>query len=110
MTKHLVIHLQDVRSLKYESMIKIKIPENLAEKLTSHMKHTYGPHSTNPHSDSSYSYIFFSLPTLSTFQNTHTYRNYRTQDHGAGGSPIGSLTTICTNIPAITVTVLSIAL
>ena len=35
---------------------------------------------------------------------------YRTQDHGAGGRPIGNLTTIHTNIPPITVTVLAIAL
>ena len=32
MTKLLVILLQQLRSLYYESMIKIKIPENLAEK------------------------------------------------------------------------------
>ena len=69
-------------------MIKIKIPENLAEKtplifsafswetqLTSHMWNTYGLHTTNPHSDSSYSNIFFRLPTLSTCQNTHIYRS-----------------------------------
>ena len=33
-----------------------------------------------------------------------------TQDHGAGGRPIGSLTTIHTNIPAITGRVLAMAL
>ena len=32
MPKHLVILLQQLKSLLYESMIKIKIPENLAEK------------------------------------------------------------------------------
>ena len=37
-------------------------------------------------------------------------QKYRTQDHGAGGRPIGSLITIHTNIPAITVTVLAMAL
>ena len=39
-----------------------------------------------------------------------THTEVQTRDHGAGGSPIGSLTTIHTNIPAITVTVLAIAL
>ena len=33
--------------------------------------------------------------------------NYRTQDDGAYGSPIGSTTRIYTNIPAITVTLLA---
>ena len=37
-------------------------------------------------------------------------QNYRTQDHGSGGRPIGSLTTIHTNIPAITITVLDMEL
>ena len=35
---------------------------------------------------------------------------YRTQDHGAGGSPVGSLTTIHTNIPVIPITLLDMAL
>ena len=39
--------------------------------LVSHMCNTHGPHTTNPHSDSSYPNILFRLPTLSTFQNTH---------------------------------------
>ena len=34
-------------------------------------------------------------------------QNYRTQDHGAYGRSIGSPTTIHTNIPAITVTLLA---
>ena len=37
-------------------------------------------------------------------------QKYRTQDHGAGGRPIGSLTTIHTNIPAITITILDMEL
>ena len=78
-------------------------------RLMSHMWNTHGPHTTNPHSDPSYSNIFFRLLTLLTFQNTHIEK-YRTQDHGADGSPKGSLTTIHTNIPAITVTVFVIAL
>ena len=36
-------------------------------------------------------------------------QKYRTQDHSAGGRPIASPTTIHTNIPAITVTVLPMA-
>ena len=35
---------------------------------------------------------------------------YRTQYHGAGGRPIGSLTTVHTNIPAITITKLDMEL
>ena len=59
------------------------IPENWAEKpppsfLPFHqgpgLCHTQGPHTTNPYSDSSYPNIFYRLPTLSTFQNTHIYR------------------------------------
>ena len=38
-------------------------------------QNTHGPHTTNPHSDSSYLNIFFRLPTFSTFQNTHIYRS-----------------------------------
>ena len=77
--------------------------------LMSYMWNTNDPHSTNRHSDSYYSNIFYRLPTLSTFQITHIEKN-RTQDHGAGGSPVGSLTTIHIDIPAITITVLDIAL
>ena len=40
------------------------------------------------------------------FKYSHI-QNYRTQDHGAYGRPIGSPTTIHTNIPAITVTLLA---
>ena len=42
--------------------------------LTSHMENTHGPHTTNPHSDSSYPNIFYRIPALSTFQSTHIYR------------------------------------
>ena len=37
-------------------------------------------------------------------------QKYRTEDYGADGRPIGSLTTTHTNIPTITVTVLAMAL
>ena len=70
-------------------MLEIMIPENLAEKPppppkrkgdpvrdSAHVtqENTHGPHTTNPHSDSSYPNIFYRIPTLSTFQNTHIYR------------------------------------
>ena len=40
----------------------------------------------------------------------HDIEKYRTQDHGAGGSPVGNLTTIHTNIPAIPIPLLDMAL
>ena len=40
-----------------------------------HVMNTHGPHTTNPHSVSSYPNIFFRLPTWSTFQNTRIYRS-----------------------------------
>ena len=43
------------------------------------------------------------------FKYSHILK-YRTQDCGTGGRPIGSLTTIHTNIPAIIITVLAMAL
>ena len=43
--------------------------------LMSHMWNTHGLHTTNLHSDSFYPNIFFRLPTLSTFPNTHIYRS-----------------------------------
>ena len=60
-----------------------------------------------PYSDSSYPNIFYRLPTFSTFQNTHIYRTTGLRISGAYGRPIGSPTTIHTNIPAITVTLLA---
>ena len=39
-----------------------------------------------------------------------TYRKYRTKYHGTGGRPIGSLTTIYNNIPAIPITLVDMAL
>ena len=66
-----------------------------------------GPHTTNPYSDSSYPNFFYRLPTLVNFSKYSYIENYRTQDHGAYGRPIGSPTTIPTNIPAITVTLLA---
>ena len=53
------------------------------------------------------------LVYVTTFVNFSKYshiQNYRTQDHGAYGRSIGSPTTIHTNIPAITVTLLAIEL
>ena len=39
-----------------------------------------------------------------------TYTEVQTQDHGAGGRPVDSPTTIHSNIPSITVTVLDMEL
>ena len=39
-----------------------------------------------------------------------TYREVQNTDHGAGGSSVGSLTTIHTNIPAIPIILLDMAL
>ena len=78
--------------------------------LMSYMWNSHGLHTTNLHSDSSYLNIFFKLPTLSTFSKYSHIQKYRTQDCGAGGRPIGSLTTIQTNIPTITITVLAMEL
>ena len=121
-TKLLVIHLQHLRSLLYECMLKLNIPKNWAERppplfclfvrdqTILHMWNTHGPHNSNMHSDCSYPNIFFRLPTLSTFSKYSHIEKYRTQDHGAGGSPIGSLMTIHTNIPAIPITLLDMTL
>ena len=50
------------------------------------------------------------VPNFVNFSKYSHIQKYRIQDHGAGGRPIGSLTTIHTNIPAIIVTVLTMAL
>ena len=42
------------------------------------------------------------VTNLVNFLKYSHIEKYRTQDHGAGGRPVGSLTTIHTNIPAIT--------
>ena len=65
-------------------MLKIMIPENWAEKPppclfimdwagVTQVEYSWSPY-YNPYSDSSYPNIFYRLPTLSTFQNTHIYR------------------------------------
>ena len=50
------------------------------------------------------------VTNLVNFSKYSHIQKYRTQDHGAGGRPVGSLTTIHTNIPAITITVLDMEL
>ena len=50
---------------------------------------------------------------VTNFVNFSKYshiQKYRTLGHGAGGRPVGSLTTIHTNIPTITITVLDMEL
>ena len=53
------------------------------------------------------------LLQVTNFFNFSKYSHiekYRTWYHGAGGRPVGSLTTIHTNIPAITITILDMEL
>ena len=53
------------------------------------------------------------LLQVTNFVNFSKYshvENYKTKDHGAGGRLIGSLTTIHTNIPTITITLLAMRL
>ena len=103
-------------------MLKIIIPENWAEKphplvLPFHERpgsgHTCGIPMI-PYYKSTFrlllSNILFKATNFVNFSKYSHIEKYRTQDHGAGGRPIGSLTTIHTNILAITVTVLAIAL
>ena len=73
------------------------------------MLNTHGLHNINPHSDFSYPNISLGYQLYQLFKYSHIEK-YRTQDHGAGGSPIGNLTTIHTNIPAIPITLLDMAL
>ena len=73
------------------------------------MWNTHGPHTTNLHSDSSYPNILFRLPTLCEYFEK-LIDKYRTQDHGAGGRPVGSLTIVYTNIPVIPITLLDMEL
>ena len=75
-----------------------------------HMWNTQGPHNTNTHSDSSYPNIFFRVTNFVNFSKYSHIEKYRTQYQGIGGSPIGSLMTIHTNIPAIPITLLDMAL
>ena len=46
------------------------------------------------------------VTNLANFSKYSHIEKYKTQDHGAGGRPVGSLTTIYTNIPAIAITYL----
>ena len=47
---------------------------------------------------------------LGQFSKYSHIEKYRTQDHGAGGRPIGSLTTMHTDIPTVPITLLGMAL
>ena len=122
MAKLLVILLEHLRSILYESMVKIKILENLAEKPPplfclfcerSDSCHTCGIpmvpivqiHTQIP--PIQISSIGYQLCQL--FKYSHIQK-YRTQYHGTGGRPIGSLTTIHNNIPAIPITLVNMAL
>ena len=122
MIKLLIILLEQLRSILYQFMVKIKIPENWAEKPSSlfclfvrdparvvHVEYPWSPYykSTLRFLLSEY------LLQVTNFINFSKYSHiekHNTQDHGASGRPVGSLTTIRTNIPAITVTSLAPAL
>ena len=54
-------------------------------------------------------YLLYVINFVNFSKYSHIQK-YRTQDHGADGRPVGSLTTIHTNIPAITITVLDMEL
>ena len=54
--------------------------------------------------------FFLKVTNFVNFSKYSHREKYRTQDHGAGGRPVGSLTTIHTNIPAITITILDMEL
>ena len=104
-------------------MLKINIPENWAEKPPpslfclfvrdpAHVAHV--EYSWSPYYKSTLRFLLSEyLLYVTNFINFSKYSHiekYRTQDHGAGGSPVGSLTTIHTNIPAISITLLDMAL
>ena len=105
-------------------MLKINIPENWAEKPPSpslfclfvrdpaHVARVEYPWS--PYYKSTLRFLLSEyLLYITNFINFSKYSHiekYRTQDHGAGGSPVGSLTPIHTNIPAISITLLDMAL
>ena len=122
MTKLIVMHLDQVMSLWYESMLQIMIPDNWAEKPPPYfclfvrdpacITHVQYPWS--PYYKSTLKFLVSEfLLQVTNFINFSKYshiQKYRTQDHGAGGRPVGSLTTIHTNIPAITITILDMEL
>ena len=103
-------------------MLKINIPENWAEKPPSlfclfirdpaHVVHV--EYSWSLYYKSTLRFLLSEyLLYVTNFINFSKYSHiekYRTQDHGTGGSPVGSLTTIHTNIPAIPITLLDMAL
>ena len=102
-------------------MIKIIIPENWVEKCPAfclfmrdpaHITHIEYPWS--PYYKSTLRFLLSEyLLQVSKFINFSKYshiQKYRTQDHGAGGRPTGRLTTIHTNIPAITINLLYMGL
>ena len=102
-------------------MLKRKIPESWAEKPPyfclfvrdqAHVMHVEYPRS--PYYKSTLRFLLSEYHLYVTnFINFTKYSHigkYRTQDQGAGGRSIGSLTTIHTNIPAISITLLDMAL
>ena len=97
------MHLEQSWSPRYNSMLKIMILENLAEKppsppprweetqwetqLMSHMENTYGPHTTNPHQDSSYPNILYRIPTLKSETGLIHFKPFTATLGSAGRTP-----------------------
>ena len=101
-------------------MLKIMIPENWAEKsppplfclfITDQARVTQVEYPRSPYYKSILRFLLSEyLLQVTNFLNFSKYshiHNYRTQDFDAYGRPIGSPTTIHTNIPAITVSLLA---
>ena len=105
-----------------KSILRLMISESWAENppppfLPFHERpgshHTCGTHLV-PFYKSTLRFILSEfLLQVTNFVNFSKYshiKKYRTQDHGAGGGPIGSLTTIHAYIPAMSVTLLAMRL
>ena len=104
-------------------MLKIMIPENWTEKSPNplfclimrdpahiaHVEYPWSPYYKSTLRFLLSEYLLY-VTNLVNFSKYSHIQKYRTQDHGADGRPVDSLTTIHTNIPAITITVLDMEL
>ena len=75
-----------------------------------YMWNTHGPHYYKSTLRFLLSKYLLLVTNFINFSKYSHIEKSRTQDYGAGGSPVGSLTTIHTNIPAIPITLLAMAL
>ena len=103
-------------------MLKINIPENWAEKppppfclfvrdppCVTHVEYSWSPYYKSTLRFLLSKYLLYVTNFINFSEYSHIEK-YRTQDHGADGNPVCSLTTIHTNIPAIPITLLDMAL